>query len=585
MRQYRFEDLLCGHRLEFLKSMIFNRRFVAALLVCSLAQVTFVAFGAMLPGTRLQYVAISTRTDAPPPYTSVAFTYGPVEKVKGESMQWWQMEISTKTDSTNGPACVVRALTSIDPLNNRGDEAMRFLRYQLQVPDTGEILEYVDVHSRQALLPPWVDFTKYFVPNPIALSRSHLGPPETCAFLGHVLSLQASSHDGTWKEWANVKRLDLDREVLVGTGRNFKDAEGKRLPQTPQRTEYTYVGFTEPDYRTMIDAGINIFMVDGNQQQWVRSEPVFYLNIAPFVPRFPIDFYRANYIGMSMFMDEPASILTWDQFAQGKVKYFSDAVTLIEKRTTVGYDTQPWGRNWLHSYLAGGGFNFGEMKISQTECPVWETFFDRTFYCMKGGGSGIVHEGRYNLDTFNSVMERTDRLKRKFTTTEMLHYYYGFLRGGTRPFGKFWGMAIYGQCDTNIAPQAFSLAYDMGARYFWFWTSDHDHHVPWPEQLQLARQLKEYVAKHPRRSIYEPPQKVDTLITVPNGYFVSFDWSGWLHILDDRTGVESKRFQHLLQAAYDEVHKCIKRGEDFDFAVDDGRPIKGYRRVVKLSLE
>ena len=29
--------------------------------------------------------------------------------------------------------------------------------------------------------------------------------------------------------------------------------------------------------------------------------------------------------------------------------------------------------------------------------------------------------------------------------------------------------------------------------------------------------------------------------------------------------------------------ECFRRGADFDITVDDGRPIKGYRRVVKLS--
>jgi hypothetical protein len=31
------------------------------------------------------------------------------------------------------------------------------------------------------------------------------------------------------------------------------------------------------------------------------------------------------------------------------------------------------------------------------------------------------------------------------------------------------------------------------------------------------------------------------------------------------------------------VEECFRRGEDFDITVDDCRPIKGYRRVVKLS--
>lgn len=56
----------------------------------------------------------------------------------------------------------------------------------------------------------------------------------------------------------------------------------------------------------MFDAGMNIFMADGNQQTVVRDENVFY--ILTVAPKFPTDFYRANYFGMAMFMDEPASL-------------------------------------------------------------------------------------------------------------------------------------------------------------------------------------------------------------------------------------------------------------------------------------
>jgi len=31
------------------------------------------------------------------------------------------------------------------------------------------------------------------------------------------------------------------------------------------------------------------------------------------------------------------------------------------------------------------------------------------------------------------------------------------------------------------------------------------------------------------------------------------------------------------------VEECFRCGEDFDIAVDDGRPVKGYRRVVRIS--
>src|ERR1039457_2123753 len=104
--------------------------------------------------------------------------------------------------------------------------------------------------------------------------------------------------------------------MLVGTGRNFKDAEGRRLPQTAQSRDYTYTNFVAADYQAMFEAGMNLFTIAPDQEQWVRAEPVFYLRTPAGMPplRYPADLYRANYLGASMFIDEPASVLTWDKY-------------------------------------------------------------------------------------------------------------------------------------------------------------------------------------------------------------------------------------------------------------------------------
>ena len=72
----------------------------------------------------------------------------------------------------------------------------------------------------------------------------------------------------------------------------------------------------------------------------------------------------------------------------------------------------------------------------------------------------------------------------------------------------------------------------MGARYVWFWTSDHDHHVPWVEQLALARHLHEHAQTHPRPSLYGPPPQIDTAIVIPNGFFLSLENLWWVRVMD-----------------------------------------------------
>ncbi len=544
------------------------------------------------PGTRLSFRVLSTGTEAAPPFAAVDFIYGPKQRVTGRGRgasgegQWWQLEIRLSADDKPAPLCLVRGLTLADPLAGHGQ--LHFARYQLRIPETSEALEYVEIHSGAALLPAWVDFEKYFVPSPAQASRRADGAPETCVFLGQVLSLHKVSRDEAWTAWGDVKQLALDREVLVGTGRHFKDVEGHRLPQTELPRDYTYTNFVGADYRTMIEAGMNLFTVAPEQEQWVRAEPVFYVRSAQGKPalRYPVDLYRANYLGSAMFMDEPASVLTWDKFAAGVVKHFSDAATLIEDRTRVTFESEHpyYGRYWLEQQLSGAGVNLGDMRLAQVELPAWETQYDTAFYEMKGGGSGIVHEGRYQLQQFDELMAKLGGEKHEYTAREMLRWYYAFLRGGARPFGKFWGTAIYGQCDPAIAPDAFTTAYDMGARYFWFWTSDRAHHVPWPEQLALSRALKQYAQEHPRPSIYGPQPKIARAIVLPSGYFATYVRPPLFGHLDQAgQNEESQEYHRLMARTVQAAQDCFRRGEDFDVTVDDGRPIRGYRRVAKLS--
>ncbi len=481
---------------------------------------------------------------------------------------------------------VLRALTSVDPLAGKAQPA-QFLRYLLKVPATGESLEYCDRHGGRALLPAWKDFETYFVPRRTTASREQDGIPETCELLGQVLTLTHTGRGEGWTEWENVKRLELDRELLVGTGRNFKDREGHRLPQKPKPQNYNYVPFEQADYQRMFEAGINLFTVSPAQEGWVRAEPVFYLRSADRKSplRYPADLYRANYLGPVMFMDEPSIIMVGDKLIHTTLRYFSDAAALIEKRTRATYlSPSGYGAFHLEKALLDQGVNLGDMRLMQWDYPSWETLYETTFYQMKGGGNGLVHEGRYQLDSFDKAVARFTGQPRRHTPSELLQYHFAFLRGGTRPFGKFWGTAIYGQCDTNLAPAAVKLAYDMGARYVWFWTSDHDHHVPWPEQLNLARVLKQHAQQHPRPSLFGPPPKLDAVLVVPNGLFLSLENLWWVRVMDKEGKNEAaQRYHRLMQRFLKAVQECFERGESFDVTVDDGRPIANYRRIVRLE--
>lgn len=534
------------------------------------------AWSAAPVGNHARFLTLTCKPKTAPPFLIVDFTYGPTEEIDGQPAQWWQVEPRTQPEAP--PLYTLQALTSRDPLAGTG-EPLRFHRYILHLPETGETLEYRNVHTGRALLPGWKDFERHFVPVPAKGARRPNGLPETCGYLGHVLTLKHIGHNVPFKPLENVKVLELDPELLVGTSRNFRDDECRRLPQTPERQNYNYIPFVKDEYPVMIEAGINLFIVSPEQELWVRGEPVFYIRPVVGKPSmtWPADFHRSNFYGPQMFMDEPSVITVGDELIHRTLWYFSDAAALFERRVREGYLPGRIGNELMRVA------NMGDLRL-ESDYPVWETYYDTTFYQMVGGAAGVVHEGRYQFEEFDQKVGKWLSSPRKHTAEEQLRYHYAFLRGGTRPFNRTWGTAIYGQCDPTISPLAMTLAYDMGARYIWFWTSDHDHHMPWPEQLELARTLKAHAAAHPRRSIYAPQPVLDLVITIPYGYFLSLEHLWWVRELDEEGKNEaSRRFRRLMERAHREIELALERGDDFDVSVDDGREIAGYRRVIRIS--
>jgi len=535
-------------------------------------------------GTRLHYLAFSGRSDVPPPFATVDLVYGPGEGAR--NFRWWQLEVRARTNPDALPLFLLRALTSADPLTEK-QHPIEFARYQLRIPETGEAYEYRDSRTGAALLSCWEGFERDFFPHPAPNTGWKDDAAETCKFLGQPLSLvrKARPEDEAWRPWNDVKRLDLNREMLIGNDRDFKDAEGHRLPAS-STNDYTYVPLTEDDYRTAIAAGMNMFPISAKHEQWVRSEPVFYLREATGEPalRFPADLYRANYLGPVMFIDEPADMV-WDNDEHRYAGRFpSDFSTAIETQTRASYlSADSYGVWHLDAALRGHGINLGDMRLAQFDYPTWDSYAEATYYEMKAGIAGLVQEGRYNTAGFDAEIFAATGLKLRHTPAQGLKFQYAMMRGGARPFGKFWGTSIYGQCDPAIAPLALTTAYDMGARYFWFWTSDHQHHLPWNEQMSLSRALKEYASEHPRPSVYSPQPRRDAVIAIQKGYFLCLKDFQWKAGNDPERREAGEKYTRVLTRALTAAQQCFDRGEDFDITINDGHRLEGYRRIIRID--
>ena len=154
-----------------------------------------------------------------------------------------------------------------------------------------------------------------------------------------------------------------------------------------------------------------------------------------------------------MFLDEPAIITVGDKQVNTKIRYFSDFTAVLGCRVDEEYTSQ---MRSLEKSLRDRKVNLGNLRLEAPDCPIWETLYETAFYQMATGGSGIVHEGRYQLGNFTKEVAKRAGINRKYTVEDMLRFYYGTLRGGARSWGKNWGTSIYGQCDPKISPTAVS---------------------------------------------------------------------------------------------------------------------------------
>ena len=221
--------------------------------------------------------------------------------------------------------------------------------------------------------------------------------------------------------------------------------------------------FTRDEYRVMIDAGINLYVVDPEQSQWIRGENVFYLRGAGGNPplAYPADLYRSNYLGPVMFMDEPAIIMVGDKNVHTTLRYFSDAANLLEQRIRFRYSSPgsysafaletrvSEGRRALRRHAAG------TVRLSS----VGDDLLDRPLSARSGTGR---HRPRRPLSA-GRIRRGPGQMgqARKHTPEQMLRYHYAILRGAARANAKDWGMSIYGQAEEKYSPLAVTLAYDM----------------------------------------------------------------------------------------------------------------------------
>lgn len=512
------------------------------------------------------------------PVDTITITIGPTDSHHGIKGRWWELA-AAKPDGTT---FAMRLLSQTVPMTDTPAAPGRILRYILKEQDADPI-EYVNKEDGLALLPQF-DFAENFLPHPASTAIRQDGFATCGRYLGHALSLSRTGAGEDWTAWHDVTTLTLDPGLIIGTGRNFRDVEGHRVTGR----NYTYRPFEADDYDYMIDCGVNYFTVNSAQERYVCRRAVFYDMRPGPTFRYPETLLRSNYLGVVMFMDEPAILMVWNEHVYDRCRRNVDMANLLRMRVRQRYHGDgAYGMLLLDRLLREWGAPLGTMRLREADFPIWETRISTAFYQLQAGCTGIVEEGRYDLASERKDLTRVFGGAPDLTPREVLLLHYAWLRGAARATGKSWGMSIYGQADPAISPLAVTLAYDMGARYIWYWTSDHDHHLPFPEQMALTRLIRAHAAKHPRPPRDELLHAAKAAVAFPEGY--AYDpfsiWGSPYLGIDNRNeyGVSDR---DILIAGLFEAIKLMKKGVDFDFIIDtNGFTPTGYDLVVHVGRD
>ncbi len=527
-------------------------------------------------GDWIRYRVLRASEWIPVPVDTVTVVVGPRTT---EGLRW-QMKASRE----DGSGFLIDVVSDRAPMTSEDGDIGRVYSYGFR-PGEGPLYRYVDRHTG-APKPPIYGFREGLIPTP--RSRLDIVGPflGTGAYLGQLLTVDDFGGGAALETRDDEKIVRLDDDLLIGTARTIRDDGTGKDPTTG---DYRYVPLSREDVDRQIEAGFNLYLCNRDYVSMVRDRDVYFI-LRQFSEEdpYPDLLYRSNFWGPAMFADEPAIRVNSQDCAS-----IHAAAALLRLRNHAYFlgpsgspmDRRPTRRDAVVRMILAAGFGVGDWFPEQTHVPVWETIHESAFYQLQGGAAGIVHEGRYHLRDYASFLEKILGEGVELDESGMFDMIYAFLRGAARSFDGDWGTAIYGQADFSIAPQAIRQAYDMGARYIWFWTSDHDHHLPFDRQLELARSIREHQKTHPRdrRSLVRAAR---VAVALPDGYIAQLGliWKNpkIQSLLPNPRGV---LYGDVIADAYWEAYRLLKQGVPFDFVLDVPEVVDrvGYERIIRIS--
>lgn len=547
------------------RNVILGRSWASCLLLLCIAS------HALWAGEWAQYRIISVDENYTFPVASLRITVSSDVDEAHPTAVWWEM-VGEKTD---GQSYTVRVLSDRVPMMHRDGSIGEVYRYIFRQEDTTAI-EYIDSHANKPLLPRY-DFYEALLPIPFDQSARDGKWLSSGDYLGQAITLVAAGTDAELSDIGPITPIAYDTDLLFGPICGIREVDEKRLSDG----KYTFRPTTPQEWEEMVAVGYNITRLINSSDKWLWDKPVFFhrelLGDAPF----PEAFYRSNYLGVWMFVDEPAVLVHSVDGAMTP----EDAGNVLRKRTFTYHKHPTSYPKWIMSGLANFNIKTGAWAPMDGDVPTWETYHELAFYEMEGGSIGVIHEGRYRLQDYRQWTANLLGSQVELTPTELLVLHYAFLRGAARCFDGDWGTSIYGQAEPELGELAVKLAYDMGAHWIFTGTGGMEHHTPYKEQIALAKALREHQQLHPRPDRRSLVRQATVAVALPYGYDLDF-FSMWRNnrFRLDKKNASGARYGDVLAAAFWQGVFLARKGIAFDFVIDTPQVEKaGYEQIVRVD--
>lgn len=469
-------------------------------------------------------------------------------------------------------------------------------RYLLGIGDAEEVEYRDDLRNRPVL--PTTGAWPYLLPrSPGGENGIQFGERLTLLGLSYVRVEEPLTVTAAPPQSFRVSHLTP--EYWIGLpNRSRQVDETRRFDET----EYEYKPLVREDYEAMIEAGFTCFSVAKEHADWIRDRDVFYWGVGGADIAYPEALYRSNYIGPSLFFDEPA-VHTRDLYMRPKLK--EDPAFRKSISPAVVFEAF---KEVFHKALAGtpkglcGGLAaredvaLGEMVFDQANLYTWETMTMTAAYQLTAQRNGppdaMVFEPPGRLGTRRTLPEWNMAYGCRLPVDRpnaFIDVMYGCLRGAARETGKAWGTSIYGAVDRQDATFWLTHAYNLGATRFFYWDSAMLACVPWSESLALTRHLRNHIANHPDRNLEALKKSGEVALLFPPGYNLGHVHMGrgilWgLGELNlERKTSAGTTHRTVMGNLFTEIERCHRLGVRFDLLWDlADLKLPGYREVVRI---